>query len=264
MVLPDKQRYAVEDLVSIMELLRSGQGCPWDREQTHQSIRKNFIEETYEAVEAIDTNDSALLKEELGDVLLQVVFHAQIEKEKGRFSFGDVCDDICKKLISRHPHIFADAKAGTAEQVLGNWEAIKKEEKRQNTHTESLQSVPRSLPALMRAQKVQSRAAKVGFDYPGAEEAMKDLRSEVEEIEEALAINSRRAIQEELGDLLFSVVNVSRFAGVDAEEALTWSCNKFIDRFALLERLAAERGINIQKANIHVLNSLWKEVKNKE
>jgi len=254
-----KERYTVEDLLRLMETLRSR--CPWDREQTHKSIRKNLIEETYEAVEAIDKGDAQLLKEELGDVLLQVVFHTQIEKESGNFDFGDVCDNICKKLITRHPHVFGDTRAADAEQALKGWDEIKKAEKQSQTITGSLETVPRALPALMRSQKVQQRAGKAGFDYPGADMAMTDLRSEVEELETALRSGNHEALEEELGDLIFSAVNVSRFAGVDAEEALTKSCDKFIGRFFKVEELASKKGIDMQKSSIKVLDGLWKEAK---
>ena len=263
-IFQQKERYGIGDLLSIMELLRSEQGCPWDREQTHRSIRGNLIEETYEVVEAIDNEDAELLQEELGDVLLQVVFHAQMEKEAGSFDFDDVCDGICKKLILRHPHIFADGKAGTSQEVLRNWDAIKRAEKHRDTAADSLKSVPRPLPALMRSAKVQNRAAKVGFDYPDFAMAMGDLRSEVEELAEALEQGNGQAVEEELGDLLFSAVNVSRLKRMDPEQALTKSCDKFIRRFEQMEKLAAARGIQMEEASIQVLDSLWKEAKNTE
>lgn len=261
MAFQQRERYGIGDLLAIMELLRSPEGCPWDREQTHGSIRKNFIEETYEAVEAIDAADSELLREELGDVLLQVVFHTQMEQEQNRFDFGDVCDGICKKLILRHPHIFADTSVNSAGEVLRNWEEIKRREKRQETHAQSVESVPRALPALMRSQKVQSRAAKSGFDYPDAAWAISDLRSEVDELAGAVACGDAAGVDEELGDVLFSAVNVARFVGVDAEQSLTRSCDKFVARFALVEQLARERGIDMREAGIDSLNGLWAEAK---
>lgn len=167
-----KETYSIEDLLAIMRILRGENGCPWDREQTHQSIRNNFIEETYEAVEAIDNSDPVLLEEELGDVLLQVVYHAEMEREAGRFSFEDVADGICQKLIQRHPHIFGDVVAGTTDEVLDNWDEIKKKTKGQTTYTDTLKSVPKVFPSLMRAAKVQKRAAKSGFAYPDGNWAM--------------------------------------------------------------------------------------------
>jgi len=258
-----KERYGIDDLLRIMELLRSPGGCPWDKVQTHQSIRKNFIEETYEVVEAIDNQDASLLREELGDVLLQVVFHTQMERERGIFDFGDVCDGICKKLILRHPHIFSDTVADTPAEVLKNWEEIKKQEKRQTTHAQVLKSVPRVLPSLMRSEKVQHRAAKSGFDYPDVEWAMGDLRSEVEELAQAIAQKDAASVDEELGDLLFSVVNVARFVQVDPEHSLKKSCDKFISRFAHVEQIAADRGVALEGADMDLLDDLWQEAKTK-
>ncbi len=256
-----KEKYDIQDLISIMDTLRGEQGCPWDREQTHGSIRKNLIEETYEVAEAIDNGDAALLCEELGDLLLQVVFHAQMEKEQGSFDFDDVCNGICQKLIERHPHIFADVIANTPAEVLSNWEDIKKRQKGQTTATETLRSVPKVLPALMRAGKVQSRAAKTGFDYPDVQWAFSDLCSEVEELREALAAGDKPSQQEELGDLLFSAVNVARFLGADPEETLSESCEKFISRFEKVEAMASAQGVDIKKCSIDQLNSLWQEAK---
>lgn len=256
-----KTKYGIDDLLDIMRILRSPDGCPWDREQTHGSIRRNFIEETYEVAEAIDTGDAALLKEELGDVLLQVVFHSQMEAEREVFDFGDVADGICKKLIARHPHIFADVVAETPEEVLRNWEDIKHREKGRSTYTEALDAVPKTLPSLMRSEKVQSRAAKAGFDYPDLWRAFADMRSELEELCEAAQKDGQARIEEELGDLLFSVVNVARFLHVDAENALEKACDKFVRRFSGVERLAAEKGIDMKSAGIDLLDILWGEVK---
>ncbi len=256
-----KEKYNIQDLLDIMQLLRGEGGCPWDREQTHHSIRKNLIEETYEVAEAIDNGDTALLCEELGDLLLQVVFHTQMEKEQGSFDFDDVCNGICQKLIERHPHIFADVAATTAAQVLSNWEDIKKRQKGKATATETLRSVPKVLPALMRATKVQSRAAKAGFDYPDARWAFSDLCSEVEELRQALASRDKLAQQEELGDLLFSAVNVARFLETDPEEALSKSCEKFIRRFEQVETMALAQGIDIKQCSIDQLNTLWQQAK---
>jgi len=256
-----KDNYKIEDLIQIMELLRSPGGCPWDRAQTHESIRRNFIEETYEVVEAIDNGDAALLKEELGDVLLQVVFHARMEQEQGTFDFEDVCDTVCKKLVFRHPHIFGDTVATTPDEVLSNWEDLKKAEKKQETQTQVLKSVPRVLPALMRSDKVQHRAAKAGFDYSGISWAMKDLRSEVEELSQALEESDDGHVCEELGDVIFSAVNVARFARVDSEEALTKACDKFIARFEKVEKLAQNKGIDISLADMDLLDNLWQEAK---
>ena len=256
-----KEKYELQDLLKIMELLRSPDGCPWDREQDHHSIRANFIEETYEAIEAIDTENAELLKEELGDVLLQVVFHAQMEQEKGSFDFSDVVDGICKKLIIRHPHVFSEVSAKTSDEVLKNWDAIKMQTKEQKTQTEVLQSVSPALPALMRSQKVQKKAAKAGFDWDNVDGALAKIFEELDELKEAIDEGGQISSEEELGDLLFSVVNVARFIHVDSEQALSKACDKFISRFGKLEALALERGMDIQKASLPELDALWEEVK---
>ena len=259
-----KEQYGISDLVRIMKLLRSPVGCPWDREQTHKSIRRNFIEETYEAAEAIDLEDSGLLREELGDVLLQVVFHSQIEEEAGRFDFDGVCDSICKKLIHRHPHIFADTVADTSDEVLRNWDEIKKNEKHQKSAAQSAKSVARSLPALMRSEKVQYRAAKAGFDYDDVSGAFNDMLSEIKELQKAIDDADNVSMHEELGDLFFSVVNVARFLSIDPEKSLSDSCDKFLARFEKVENIATERGIDMRKSDLQLLDSLWLEAKNKE
>lgn len=256
-----KEKYGMEDLLTIMELLRSENGCPWDREQTHVSIRKNLIEEAYETAEAIDKADPELLKEELGDLLLQVVFHAQMEAEEGRFGFDDVADRICQKLILRHPHIFSSVHVDNADQVLENWDKIKKKEKGQSSAAQTLEAVPTVLPALMRAQKVQQRAARTGFDYENCGQALAELKSELDELQEAIASGSNADTEEELGDLIFAAVNVARFTKLDGEEALTRSTEKFISRFREVERLAKEQGIDMTAASMDELNALWKQAK---
>lgn len=256
-----KERYGIEDLLQIMRLLRSPEGCPWDREQTHTSIRSDFLEETHEAIEAINNDDPAALEEELGDVLLQVVFHAQIEAEQNRFTFEDVVDGIAKKLVVRHPHVFGQETVDGTGQVLKNWDAIKRETKGGKTQADLLRSVPRSLPALMRAAKVQSRARRVGFDWPDVSGALDALDSERQELAGAMAQGGSSEIEEELGDLLFSAVNVSRFLKVDAEQALTVATDKFIRRFAVVEELAREQGLDMTQASIEELDGLWKQAK---
>ena len=236
-----KDKYDINDLLQIMEILRSEQGCPWDREQTHASMRK----------------------EELGDVLLQVVHHARIEEEQGTFNFQDVCDGICKKLILRHPHVFADTQVSSTGEVLQNWEQIKEESKGQTTKTETLVSVPKTFPALMRAQKVQKRAAKTGFDYPDLYWAMGDLESELDELQCAIEDENPQQCFEELGDVLFSAVNVARFLKVDSEESLNASTEKFIDRFRKVEELAKEQGIELSEISIQDMDKLWKQAKKK-
>lgn len=259
-----KESYNMHDLLRIMQVLRAPGGCPWDKEQTHASIRKNFVEETYEVCEAIDNGDTALLCEELGDVLLQVVFHAQMEAEQGSFCFDDVCNGICQKLITRHPHIFGDVDAKTSDDVLRNWDAIKKSEKGQETAAQTLNGVSKALPALMRSGKVQQRAARAGFDYPDKDWALRDLHREVDELTEAVREGDAEHCEEELGDVLFSAVNVSRFLKLDAEEALGRSCEKFIARFTRVEQLAAQRGLDMKAAPVEELEKLWREAKTLE
>ena len=256
-----KERYSVNDLIDIVEILRSPDGCPWDREQDHKSIRRDFLEETYEVIEAINKDDRDLLLEELGDVLLQVVFHTQIEREKNSFDLNDVADGICKKMIERHPHVFGDVNAETSEQVLENWDVIKKRTKQQKSQTESMLSIPREFPALMRADKVQKKAAKVGFDWDSVDGAFDKVSEELAELKEAVTMGVVENANEELGDLLFSVVNVSRFISVDSEEALTNATDKFIDRFSKVEKMAEERGLNMKETELSELDKLWDEAK---
>ncbi len=256
-----KEKYDFQDLVAIMKILRGEGGCPWDREQTHQSIRQNFIEETYEVIEAIDTEDTELLKEELGDVLLQVVFHSEIAQEQGRFDIDDVADGICKKLIVRHPHVFSDVTADTSEKVLENWDKIKMQTKSQKSRTQAMRSVSRSLPGLMRSQKIQEKAAKAGFDWDNVNGALDKLEEEIAELKQAIKNNDSENQFEEFGDVLFSAVSVSRFLGVDSEKALYFSCDKFIERFDKVEQAAKEQGIDMKDADLNTLDSLWNQAK---
>lgn len=256
-----KETYGIDDLLDIMRLLRSPQGCPWDREQTHQSIRSNLLEEAHEVIEAINAGDPNPLCEELGDLFMQVVFHCQIAKDNNTFDFDDVVDGICKKLILRHPHVFSDAAVSNSKEVLENWDKIKRDSKGAKSQADLLMSVPKSLPALMRAAKVQSRAARVGFDWPDVSGALQALKSEISEFEQAIESGNTERIEDELGDVLFSVVNVSRFVGCDAEQSLTHACDKFIRRFAKVEMLAEQNGIDMQKADIDELDQLWNAAK---
>ena len=256
-----KEKYDISDLLEIMQILRSEEGCPWDRVQTHASIRKDLIEEAYEVCEAIDLEDQDSLKEELGDVLLLVVHHARIEEEKGNFDFDDVCDGICRKMIVRHPHVFGNAEVNSEEELMDNWEKIKQQTKGQTTVTETLRSVPKTFPALMRAQKVRKRAAGTGFDYPDLYWAMGDLESELDELQSALENESKQQCFEELGDILFSAVNMARFLKIDAEECLNASTEKFIDRFAKVEQLSREQGIDLSESSVQEVEELWKQAK---
>ncbi|MCQ2514203.1 MAG: nucleoside triphosphate pyrophosphohydrolase [Ruminococcus sp.] len=256
-----KSEYKFDDLVEIVKILRAPGGCPWDMEQTHKSIRSDVIEETYEVIEAIDNEDTELLKEELGDLMLQVVMHSQMETEQSNFNINDVCDGICKKLIIRHPHVFGDVNVNSTADVLKNWDDIKMKTKSQKTQTQAMQSVSKSLPSLMRSTKIQKKAAKVGFDWENVDGAVDKLYEEFEELKEAIANNDKANQYEELGDVLFSAVNVARFLDIDSERALYDACDKFTDRFSKVEKLATERGIDMKTASLSELDSLWDEVK---
>lgn len=257
-----KESYNIDDLLEIMRILRSPGGCPWDMEQTHASIRKDFIEEVYEAVEAIDLDDTELLREELGDVLLQVAFHCQIEREKGSFAFDDICDELCKKLIVRHPHVFGQVTVSDTGEVLKNWDNIKKQTKGQETYTDTLESVAKSLPSLMRAQKLGKRAMRAGMDFKSAEDAFECIKLETNEFEQAIKSGDSQQIEEEFGDLLFSCVNTARHLDIDAEEALTKACEKFIKRFKETEKLVTLGGADMTALSIDELDVYWRQAKN--
>jgi len=257
-----KDKYSIEDLRDIVRLLRSEGGCPWDREQTHESIRSDFLEETCEVLEAIDLKDTDLLREELGDVLLQVVFHSRIEEEQNRFTFDEVCDEVCKKLIVRHPHVFGEVKADTSDEVLKNWDSIKMKTKGQETYTDTLTSVAGTLPALMRAQKVGKRAMRAGMDFRCADDAIACIAAEKEELDRAVASGDSSDITEELGDLLFSCVNAARHLGIDAEQALKASTDKFIKRFSVTEELVKKDSLDMKDLPIEQLDIYWDKAKN--
>ena len=254
-----KHAYSMADLVEIVRILRAPGGCPWDAEQTHESLRRNFLEEAYEAVEAIDENSPAHLREELGDVLLQVVLHAQIEAETGSFDLDGVADGICKKLIFRHPHVFGDVTVDGTAQVLSNWEDLKREEKGQETHTAALSAVARSLPALWRAEKLQKKAAADGYDRPDIQGALSKLDEEVGELHQAVQDGAN--VAEELGDVLFAAVKAARFAGVDPEDALNAACEKFIRRYGAVEQGARDRGVSVSDLTLEEMTGLWNAAK---
>ena len=254
-----KDSYGVKDLEEIVRILRAPGGCPWDAEQTHQSIRRNFLEEAYEAVEAIDEGSPEHLEEELGDVLLQVVMHSRMEQEAGRFDLDGVADGICKKLIYRHPHVFGDVAVSGTGEVLSNWEALKRKEKGQATNTDALEAVARALPALWRAEKVQKKARKAGFDWPDVSGALDKLSEELEALKTAAAEGTN--VAEELGDLLFSAVNAARFLKVDPEDALNGATDKFIGRFRKVEAQAAAQGKAMEDMGLEELDALWERAK---
>lgn len=257
---PERERYTAEDLLQIIRILRDREnGCPWDKVQTHASIRKNFLEETCEALEAIDADDAAMMREELGDVLMQVVFHADIEKDAGHFDMDDVCDGVVKKLLFRHPHVFGAAHEDSPESVLVSWDKLKRREKGQKTTADALDAVARSLPGLWRAEKLQKKAADAGFDWSDVQGALDKLDEETAELRQAVAENGD--VSGELGDVLFAAVKVGRFCGVDPEEAITLTCEKFIRRFRAMERSALAQGREPDTLTLDEMTVLWNEAK---
>lgn len=256
-----KEKYSFEDLLRIMEILRGEDGCPWDREQTHESLKKYLIEETYEVIEALDSGVPGKFADELGDLLLQIVFHAQIGKEKGAFSIDDVISCVCRKMVDRHTHVFGEGSADTADEVVDNWEEIKKKEKGLKTHTQILRDVSSYLPALMRSYKVQQKAAKVGFDWDNVKDAMEKVKEEINEVEEVYNTEKMEKIEEEVGDLLFAVVNVSRFLKVQPEIALVKAIEKFIGRFEYIEENSIKSGNKMEEMSLNDMDILWNEAK---
>lgn len=254
-----KETYSLQDLIEILRILRAPGGCPWDRAQTHLSDRRNFLEEAYEAAEAFDRDDPALMCEELGDMLMQVLFNIHIEEDAGRFTTDDVTDHICKKLIFRHPHVFGTAAADTSEEVLVNWEALKRQEKGQQTTADAMDAVARSLPTLWRADKLQSKAARAGFEFADISGALDKLDEETRELREAVERGTN--FSEELGDVLFAAVKAGRFLNVDPEDALNATCEKFIARFRRVEEACAARGAEMSLLPLDELTRLWNEAK---
>lgn len=261
-----KASYDYNDLLHIMELLRSPGGCPWDREQNHASLRRNFLEETCEAVEAIDRDDKAALCEELGDVLLQVVFHAELERETGGFTMEDVVDGICKKLIYRHPHVFGGVQAADMNEELSRWEALKRKEKGQASTADAVDAVARTLPGLWRAEKMLQKASKAGFDWASTDGALKKLEEETAELRHAVLsggeADAAHGIREELGDVLFSAARIAQECGVDPEEALHGACDKFSRRFRAVEEAAGDTPL--KGCSEKELIALWTQAKNHE
>lgn len=258
----EKTAALFEDLVEIMARLRAENGCPWDREQTPESIKPYLVEETYEVLEAIDEQDPVKLKEELGDLLLQVVFHAQMAEEAGAFTIGEVLAAINDKLTRRHPHVFGDVKAETAQEVLFNWEQIKQSERRKARGQASLlDGVPRELPALLRAHRLQEKASRVGFDWREAQEVLRKVEEELAELRAAMEGQAAEKMEAELGDLLFALVNLSRFLAVNPEEALRKTIARFIGRFRYIEEALARRGRSLRQATLEEMDALWAEAK---
>ncbi len=250
-------------LTDIMSRLRSAEGCPWDREQSLESLKQHLIEECYELVDAIDSGDVERHKDELGDILLQVLFQSQIRKEEGSFAFDDVAKGLAEKLIRRHPHVFGDAKADTPAEVLQRWEKIKAGERKEKKSFAfgMLDGVPRSLPALMKAQRVQGRAARVGFDWTDVNDVIAKIEEELAEVKEAVAIGNEDEVRGEIGDLLFAVVNLSRFRGMNAEEALEETVVRFGRRFAEMERRIGQSGRALSDCSLSDMEVEWQAAK---
>ena len=251
-----KESYDLRDFVALVSYLRSPNGCPWDQVQTHESIRRNFLEETYEACEAIDAGDLVHMREELGDVLMQVLFHTDIEREAGHFDIDDVADAACKKRAYRHPHVFR-----RDEPDAPDWDTMKQRERAQTTTAEAMDSVARSLPALWRCDKIQAKAAKTGFEWPDVHAALDKVDEETRELRAAVASGDTEAIGDELGDLLFAAVKVARFAGIDPEQAAHAACEKFIRRFAAMETAAANDGTALEQCTLAQMLTLWQQAK---
>lgn len=260
-----KESYGFDDFMDIIRELRSENGCPWDKEQTHESLKKHLIEESYETIEAIDNKDNENLCEELGDVLLQIALHSVIGEEKEEFTIDQVIDGVAKKMIRRHPHVFGDQEVKNSDEVLKNWEEIKQMEKGVNSVgtdlSDEMMKIPKAFPATLRAEKVQKKATKIGFDFSSFEEALDKVYEELKELEEAKKSGNVEQINEEYGDLMFSMVNLSRFLRINAENSLTNATDKFINRFVDVEKLANGENKHLSNMSIDELNALWGRVK---
>lgn len=256
-----KEQYRIEDLIDIIIRLREPDGCPWDRVQTHESIKKDMIEECYEAIDALDKGDDKAFSNELGDVLLQVAFHSVLANERGAFGFNDVLNEVCNKLIDRHSHVFGTDKADDAKEALQTWEKNKKKEKNLKTYTDTLLDVPNYLPSLMRAAKVQKKAASVGFDWKDKDGVIEKINEEISELLSAIDKGNEKNIEEEYGDLIFSVVNLGRHLGLTPEITLTKATDKFINRFEKMENEANKNGEDLANLDSLELERLWQKAK---
>lgn len=249
------------DLIQVVDTLRDENGCAWDKEQTHESLKKCLIEECYEVLEAIDEKDEDNIIEELGDVLLQVIFHARIGEEEGYFNINDVICGITNKMINRHPHIFKRLESKTTKQVLESWENIKSKEKQFNSYTDALKHIPKNLPGLMKAVKVQQKAAKIGFDFECIEDAMEKVFEELKEVRDVYKGNNRAKILEEVGDLVFSTSNIARLLDIDPEFAVNYTIDKFINRFWYIEETARNKGMDLKQMSLAEMDELWNKSK---
>lgn len=251
-----------EKLIDIMSALRGEEGCPWDKEQTRESLKPFLVEETYEVLEAIDEGNPERIKEELGDLLFQIIFHCRIAEERKEFDLSDVVRKISEKMIGRHPHVFGEATYETSEEVLKQWEEKKREEGK--SRESILEGIPRELPSLLRAHRIQARASRVGFDWKQVDDVVEKLDEEIGEFREALKRKDRQEIEDELGDIFFALVNISRFVGVNPEDALRKTISKFISRFRYIEMKAAESGRRLSGMSLEEMDALWDEAKGKE
>ena len=253
-----------EKLVAIMRKLRAPGGCPWDAEQTHESLKRYLLEETYEVMEAIDAQSPEHLREELGDLLLQPVFHAAIAEENGLFTINDIIRTLCEKLVRRHPHVFGDMEIKDSNEQIENWERIKKSEKGNSIRKSALSGIPPALPALLKAQKITEKAAHTGFDWENAGQIIDKIKEELQELEEALLDDEKERIEAELGDLLFSVVNLGRFVSINPEDALHATSNRFRKRFHHIEEKLEAGEKSVHEASMEEMEQLWKEAKTLE
>jgi len=254
----------MNELLEVMDKLLSDQGCPWDREQTHSTLKKFLVEECAELLDSIDDEDDVGICEELGDLLMHIVFHSNIAAKEGRFNFDDVAKVITEKMIRRHPHVFGDEKVNHADEVLAVWDRAKAEEKGDRGFTSILDGIPRHMPSLLRARELQKKAAKVGFDWEKPEQIIEKIEEELEELKNAYLSGDEKHVDEEIGDLLFAVVNLSRFRNrIPAEELLAKANTKFIQRFQYIEKELEKSGNSLNKASIEEMEELWNEAKKK-
>ena len=258
-----KEENQFDRTMGIMRRLRGPGGCPWDAEQSHDSLKRYLIEECYEVVEAIDKNDDALLREELGDLLVQPLFHAAIAEERGAFTMDDVLETLANKLVRRHPHVFGDQEIRTSAEQVANWEKIKKEEKGAERKS-ALSGVPPHLPSLMKAQKITEKAARVGFDWEHTDQVFAKVLEELHELEETMVTRDQERMEAELGDLLFAIVNLGRFLAVNPEEALRKTISRFEARFSHIEETLHVKGVNLKDASVEEMEVLWEEAKKRE
>ena len=259
-----KKQHSFDRVVKVIETLRGPNGCPWDKEQTRESIKPLLIEEAYEVLEAIEEKDPELIKEELGDLLLQVIFHAQIAKESNEFTIKEILDVLYDKMVRRHPHVFKGKDAKTSKEVLKQWEEIKKKEKKDKNKKSLLEGIPKALPALLYAQRLQDKASRVGFDWENVSQVYEKFKEEIEEFENAFAEGKKEKMEEEIGDLFFTLINISRFLKINPEDALKKTAKKFISRFHSMEKNIEETGSIIENLSLNELDKLWEKAKEKE